>query len=529
MSLLMDALKKAEKNRPGSTRSSAADEAGEELARALAETPLEVPPAPVRATRSTPPVRPSNNFRERDPLSLVLADDPPFEPAAAPTAAPAPAGPRRRALPAAPISPNSNTPMRGERLAAANVFSAKTTAAPTRRNATPRNPKTGFYAVIGALTMAALGVVGYFYWQLTGGPGLGGGSLAGSGVGQVAGAGVSGTVAPQPPVRPTETAVNAVTSATTGTTSQASTATGPNAALAATSGATPAVAKSPEPVPATSPPPKPVPPRQPLLLAVPGVPAGSRPPAATTAAVSAPTLAPATQIKITRTTNLPSVHGGVSTGYEALRQGKLADAERAYRNALEADRTNRDALLGLAAVMQRTARNGEAERLFGRLVELDPEDADAHAGLLGLRQSRAPADQGRDESRLKSLIAREQRAAGSPSSANATTATAGASQLALGNQLAAQGRWPEAQQAYFAAHSADPGSADILYNLAVSLDQLGQRRLASDYYDKAAGAAQTRGGQFDLGRAKARAAQLAAPATPSASATPTSTPVAVPQ
>ena len=44
----------------------------------------------------------------------------------------------------------------------------------------------------------------------------------------------------------------------------------------------------------------------------------------------------------------------------------------------------------------------------------------------------------------------------------------------LGNQYAAQGRWAEAQQAYFKAFASDPEHPDFAFNLAVSLDQMHQ-------------------------------------------------------
>ena len=78
----------------------------------------------------------------------------------------------------------------------------------------------------------------------------------------------------------------------------------------------------------------------------------------------------------------------------------------------------------------------------------------------------------------------------------------------LGNQLAQQGRWPEAQQEYFKAFSAEPENADFAYNLAVSLDHLRQPKLALEYYRRALSLAQTRGASFDLNAAQARVAQL---------------------
>jgi Flp pilus assembly protein TadD len=79
----------------------------------------------------------------------------------------------------------------------------------------------------------------------------------------------------------------------------------------------------------------------------------------------------------------------------------------------------------------------------------------------------------------------------------------------LGNQLAQQGRWGEAQQEYFKAFAGDPENADFAYNLAVSLDHLRQPRPAREYYLRAVALAERRGASFDLAAARARAAQLA--------------------
>jgi len=81
--------------------------------------------------------------------------------------------------------------------------------------------------------------------------------------------------------------------------------------------------------------------------------------------------------------------------------------------------------------------------------------------------------------------------------------------FALGNQLAQQERWGEAQQQYFKAFSADPENADFAYNLAVSLDHLRQTKLAAEYYQRALSLGAARGASFDAAAARARVAQLA--------------------
>jgi tetratricopeptide (TPR) repeat protein len=79
----------------------------------------------------------------------------------------------------------------------------------------------------------------------------------------------------------------------------------------------------------------------------------------------------------------------------------------------------------------------------------------------------------------------------------------------LGNQLAQQARWSEAQREYFKAFAADPDNADFAYNLAVSLDHLRHSKLALEYYRRAIALAEKRGASFDLTAARNRAAQLA--------------------
>ncbi|HEY4998207.1 MAG TPA: tetratricopeptide repeat protein, partial [Usitatibacter sp.] len=81
-------------------------------------------------------------------------------------------------------------------------------------------------------------------------------------------------------------------------------------------------------------------------------------------------------------------------------------------------------------------------------------------------------------------------------------------QYTLGNLYASQSRWSEAQAAYFEAHRLDPGNADVLYNLAVSLDHLRQPRLAAEYYRRALDAGRGELPQFDPGPVTRRLAEI---------------------
>jgi len=135
---------------------------------------------------------------------------------------------------------------------------------------------------------------------------------------------------------------------------------------------------------------------------------------------------------------------------------------------LREDASNRDALLGLAALDTRAGRFEAADAAYVRLLQIDPRDPHAQAGLLALRAARV--DPLAAESRVKTLLA---------SDPNAHVLN-----FALGNQLARQERWAEAQQQYFKAFAGDPENADFAYNLAVSLDHLRQPKIALDYYQR---------------------------------------------
>lgn len=185
------------------------------------------------------------------------------------------------------------------------------------------------------------------------------------------------------------------------------------------------------------------------------------------------------------------VNAGVAAGYQAFQSGDLAAARQAYEEALRNEPKNSDALHGLAAINLRQGRQETAESLYARALEADPKDALAHSALINLR---AQADPVHSESRIKGLLA--------------TKPEAPYLHFSLGNLYAREGRWTEAQQSYFRAHAGDPENPDYLFNLAVSLDQMRQRKLALQYYQNALTAATTRSAAFDPSQAQARIRDL---------------------
>jgi len=181
------------------------------------------------------------------------------------------------------------------------------------------------------------------------------------------------------------------------------------------------------------------------------------------------------------------VNPSLLRGFEAFNHGDLASAHAEYTRALQSDPRNTDALHGLAAIAQKQGHWDQAAWSYQKILEINPQDAVALAALMNIRSQADPA---MAESRLKTLVATQPELA--------------APAFSLGNLYARQGRWSEAQQAYFQAYSAEPSNPDILYNLAISLEHMRQSKLAVQYYDQAIAAAKTHPANFDITQAATR-------------------------
>lgn len=170
----------------------------------------------------------------------------------------------------------------------------------------------------------------------------------------------------------------------------------------------------------------------------------------------------------------------IEHAYDALQGNRLDEARSGYEQVLRGDPRNADALLGLAVIATRQGHSERAQQIYLRVLEVNPGDVTAQAALINLR---GQSDSGQSESRLKTLLASQPESPGL--------------HFALGNLYARQGRWGEAQQAYFQAYALEPENADTLFNIAVSLDHLRQSKLAAQYYRMALNAAETRRSAFD--------------------------------
>ena len=217
-------------------------------------------------------------------------------------------------------------------------------------------------------------------------------------------------------------------------------------------------------------------------------PAAARKPAAASAETP-----PGGPFRLSRTA--PRSNPPLEQAYDALQAGRMDEAQRAYEQVLRGDQKNTDALLGLATIASRQSNFERAQAYYLQALESDPNDPTAQAGIIN---TRGQADPGLSESRLKTALAAQ------PDSS--------ALLFALGNLYARQQRWSEAQQAYFRAYSSEPDNADFIFNLAVSLDQLRQAKLAAQYYRMALNTSEThtpaRAVSFDKAQVRNRILEL---------------------
>ena len=206
--------------------------------------------------------------------------------------------------------------------------------------------------------------------------------------------------------------------------------------------------------------------------------------------------APAAQtvegIQIQRQLETDGIYTTLTAAYQAYQKGDLGTAWQRYREVLQKDAQNRDALLGMAAIAQQQGQDDAAIQYYRQVLALDPRDPVAQAGMSAF----STGDAAGKESRLKLSIAQ------TPQSA--------ALHFALGNLYTEQSRWGEAQQAYFNAFRLEPANAQFAFNLATSLDHLGQGKLAAQYYAQALQIDTTGNSGFDRVQTQQRVNQLLA-------------------
>jgi Tfp pilus assembly protein PilF len=471
MSLLLEALKKAELAKQQGTATQPPDpgtttEPGS-VGLTLEPVPGDVGERPLITRDRLPDItQPLEILSEDLPSAGARRETPaPPEPRPIPTGGgPGPAAPERASR--APATP---APEEQDRLSARQLFEAKDM---------DYNPRRPFFIALGALGLAALVVVGYFLFQLFGpAPSY----YTGAGAGKPT------------PIAAAPTTATPATPAAAPASPPAASATAPAAPTPPAASTTP-VPPAPRQVPAGA---APAPPKADSRPQRTGetTPRAARAPALTAAASDAAAPPPraaapaAPTIRVSRPE--PRIEPGLERAWRALEAGDLPRAKEEYLRVLAANALDRDALLGLATIDVRTQDFESAEARYFKVLELDPRDPYAQAGIIALRGQTDPAQ---SESRLKNLLIQQPEAT--------------FLNFALGNQYARQGRWEEAQSAYFRAYSADPENPEYAYNLAVSLDQLHQPKLALEYYERALALAGKRAVGFNSAQVEARVREL---------------------
>ena len=398
-----------------------------------------------------------------DDLSLVeptpapapmRAEKPTLELALEQPSRPSPAAPAPRPAPSeAAFAPPSEDV---ERKQAQQMFEAK------ELDVNPRKP---FYITLGALGLFALGTIGYFWYQMQ--PHYSYKIPPPSAHAAAAPAAAAPTPVPEPGA-PAAAAVTPPTGTQPTPAGQIGTATA--AAPSAAPQASAAQARQPTPAPARA-----------------------RPETQTNSAAGAARPGAARRMgDITITPAKVQTDPVLEDAYKAFNANDFARARDEYQQVLRNNPDNRDALLGLAAVEMQAKYYDAAGSIYTHLLVLDPRDAYAQAGLIGLKGEVDPLA---TESHVKTMIAAQP--------------DASFLQFTLGNQYAAQGRWAEAQQAYFRAYAGNPEYPDFAYNLAVSLDQLHQSKPALEYYRRALALAKDHPATFDQAQVSKRVSQLA--------------------
>lgn len=173
-------------------------------------------------------------------------------------------------------------------------------------------------------------------------------------------------------------------------------------------------------------------------------------------------------LQLTSRTPAAGVDPILLSAYQAFSRGDDASAQQQYRQVLQRDVRNIDALLGMAAIAQRQGREADAIGWYQKVLEIEPRNTIAQSAIV---RPQANGDVIGAESRIKNLLAQQ------PEAANL--------HAALGNLYAEQNQWAAAQDAYFNASRFAPNSADYAFNLAISLDQLGKSGLALAQYRRA--------------------------------------------
>lgn len=166
--------------------------------------------------------------------------------------------------------------------------------------------------------------------------------------------------------------------------------------------------------------------------------------------------------------SIESTQSLATQAYQAYQNGDIVKAKHLYEDALAEDPNNINAMFGLAAIAVRSHQNGAATELYQAILRQSPSNLEAQKALVSLENRQKVTDANLDK--LKNLAMQM------PKDPQV--------QFAIGNHYAQKKDWLDAQKHFFKAYELSPNSPVIALNLAISLDRIGEYRLAKNYYEK---------------------------------------------
>lgn len=194
-------------------------------------------------------------------------------------------------------------------------------------------------------------------------------------------------------------------------------------------------------------------------------------------------------IKIKR--QQPAIVNDLLKAYSAYKKQDYLHAQTLYSQVLNRDKLNVDAILGLAAIAEQSSDIRQAQLLYEKVLTIQANHVTANNALIRLQKGLNPAE---NESRYKTLIEKF------PDRAE--------TYAALANVYLSKQQWHKAQEAYFKAIERSPNRADYHFNLAVSLDHLTKTAAALQYYQQALQLSESGQQTFDRSVVELRIQQL---------------------
>jgi tetratricopeptide (TPR) repeat protein len=202
----------------------------------------------------------------------------------------------------------------------------------------------------------------------------------------------------------------------------------------------------------------------------------------------------ATSVSFQKTNKVDPVSEKLEEAWQNYEVGQYGLAKKLYTEVLQLEKDNRDALLGLGAIAVIEKNNVMAREVYRDLLRMDPRDPVAIAALTALQSNSLSLEE--NEKYLLEILQ------SNPDAAELN--------FALASNYAQQEKWKAAQQYYFSAWQHDAENADYLFNLAVSLDQLGKSSQAIRFYSDSLKYAKNRQVGFSRQAVQKRIAVLSA-------------------